>query len=103
MGSSTMSTRGSDQSGTKDERLNLRVTAQEKRLLERAAQATHASATQFILRSALISAEDVLAAETRFALPAEQWGEFTALLDRPARVVPALARAASKPSPFRGE
>lgn len=100
MGRTAVSTR-SEQTGNKEERLNLRVTSSEKRLLERAARAAHASTTHFILQAALRSAEDALAAETRFALSPERWSEFTASLERPARVIPALAEAASKPSPFR--
>lgn len=100
MGSPVVTTRSDAQTGNKEQRLNLRVTATEKRLLERAAQASHTTATQFILQAALRSAEDALATETRFALDPDQWSAFTAMLDRPAHVIPALARAASKPSPF---
>ena len=101
MGSAAVTIHEGDHARNKAERVNLRVTAMEKSLLVRAAQASHTSTTQFILRTALHSAEDVLAEETRFVLAPEQWSEFTALLERPARPIPALAQAASKPSPFR--
>ena len=100
MGNPAMVTRDDKHTGNREERLNLRVTAREKRLLERAAEASHATSTQFILQAALRSAEDVLAEETRFALEPEQWSAFAAMLDRPARAIPALTEAASKPSPF---
>jgi len=100
MGRIAMSARGNTAAANKDERLNLRVSVAEKRLLERAAQVSHATATQFILQAALRSAEHILAHETRFVLAPEQWAEFTAMLDRPARVIPALRQAAFKPSPF---
>ena len=90
-----------EQPPTRDERLNLRATAAEKRLLERAAIASHMSSTQFILQAALRSAEDVMADETRFVLEPEAWSEFAAMLERPARSIPALAAAASKPRRFR--
>ena len=90
-----------EQTPARDERLNLRATAAEKRLLERAAIASHMSSTQFILQAALRSAEDVMADETRFALEPEEWSEFAAMLERPARSIPALAAAASKPRRFR--
>jgi len=101
MGSATVTTRSSEQKTNKGQRLNLRVSAAEKHLLERAAQASHATATQFILQAALRSAEGILAEETRSVLSPEKWSEFTTLLERPARVIPALAEAAAKPSPFR--
>lgn len=85
----------------KTDRLSIRVTAAEKALVERAARANNTSASRFVVEAAVKSAADVLADQTRFALPAEQWAAFTALLDRPARVVPALSGAASRRSPFR--
>ena len=85
---------------TKDQRLNLRASAAEKAVLEQAAGATHMGVSQFTLQAALRSAEEVLAGQTRFVLPPDKWDEFTALLDRPARVLPALRKAAAEPSPF---
>ncbi len=87
-------------STTKTERLNIRTTPEEKGLVEQAARLTHVSASQFVLRAALLSAEDVLVGQTRFVLSPEEMSAFTVLLDRPARAIPALAEAASKPSPF---
>ena len=84
----------------KTERLNIRATEAEKALLEQAADASHQGLSQFVLQSALRSAGDVLADQTRFTLPADAWRAFAALLDRPARVLPALREAASRPSPF---
>lgn len=55
---------------------------------------------RFVLQVALRSAEEVLADQTRFVVAAGAWAQFTALLDRPARVVPALREAVAKPSPF---
>ena len=85
---------------TKTERLNIRASEAEKALLEQAAGASHQGVSQFMLQAALRSAEEVLADQTRFVLPSDRWGEFVALLDRPARVLPGLREAASKPSPF---
>ncbi len=84
----------------KAERFNIRATRPEKALVEEAARASHMTSSQFVMQAALRQAEEVLADQTRFALPAARWEEFTALLDRPARVLPALRKAASKPSPF---
>ena len=84
----------------KSERLNIRASRREKDLLEQAARAAQVSSSQFILQAAVKSAEEVLADRTQFALPAAEWEEFVALLDRPAREIPELKEATSKPSPF---
>jgi uncharacterized protein (DUF1778 family) len=84
----------------KSSRLNIRATDEEKRLLEQAADMAHVTASQFVMQAALQSAESVLGDRTRFSLPPQQWDEFARLLDRPARELPALKRAAAKPSPF---
>ena len=57
--------------------------------------------SEFVLQAAVRSAEQVLADQTRIELTPESWDEFVALLDRPARVIPALRDAAEAPSPFR--
>jgi uncharacterized protein (DUF1778 family) len=87
---------------TKDQRVNIRATPSEKALVDQAARATHMGVSQFMLQAALREAEDVLADQIRFVLPTGAWAEFTALLDRPARTIPALRKAASKASPFGG-
>jgi uncharacterized protein (DUF1778 family) len=84
----------------KDQRLNIRATAEVKNLVEEAARTTHMTASAFVLQAALRSAQEVLADQTRFVLPEEQWAEFSALLDRPAREIAALKQAAARPSPF---
>ena len=85
---------------TKDERFNIRAKREEKALVEQAAVASHMTTSQFVMQAALRSAEEVLADQTRFSLPADQWDSFVAAFDRPARVIPELEQAASKPSPF---
>jgi uncharacterized protein (DUF1778 family) len=84
----------------KDQRLNIRVTAEAKSLVEEAAEATSMSASAFVMQAALRSAQEVLADQTRFTLQPETWARFTDLLNRPAREIPALRQAARRPSPF---
>ena len=84
----------------KDKSLNIRVTEDEKAMVERAAGLSHMPMSQFTLQATLRAAEEVLADQTRFVLPPDKWDELVALLDRPARVLPGLREAASKPSPF---
>lgn len=81
-------------------RFNIRATTDEKRLVEQAASFSHMTTTQFVMRAALRSAEEVLADQTRYVVEPEQWDQFVTALDRPAREIPALRQAASKPSPF---
>ena len=87
-------------SRTKSDRFNIRTTSFEKALVERAAQVTKMTTSQFVVQAAVRSAEEVLADQTRFLLAPAEWDAFVAALDRPARVIPALKQAASKPSPF---
>jgi uncharacterized protein (DUF1778 family) len=87
-------------SKNKSERFNIRATREEKALVEQAARATRVTSSQFVLQAAVRSAEEVLADQTRFVLPADKWDQFVGLLDRPAREIPALKEAAAKPSPF---
>lgn len=84
----------------KAERLNIRVTEDEKSLVEQAARLSRMNASQFVLQAALLSAESVVAEQTRFVLPPDKWDEFVALLDQPARDLPAVERLARKPSRF---
>jgi uncharacterized protein (DUF1778 family) len=56
--------------------------------------------SRFMLQATLRAAEEVLAEQTRFVVPADKWDELVNLLDRPARTLPGLREAASKPSPF---
>jgi uncharacterized protein (DUF1778 family) len=84
----------------KAERFNIRATRSEKTLVEQAARASHMTSSQFVMQAALRSAEEVLAEQTRFVLPPDRWDEFAARLDCPARTLPRLREAVSKPSPF---
>ena len=84
----------------KDERLGIRVSAAEKAILERASRSMRMSTSEFVVREAVASAEEILAERTRFVLPQEQWEAFAARLDDPPQAIPALVRALSRPSPF---
>lgn len=95
-----MKTSAARASKTKDTRFNIRATDVEKTLVEQAAAATHTTSSRFMLQAALREAEDVLANQTTHALPPDKWAEFVKLLDRPARPISALRKAASKLRPF---
>lgn len=82
----------------KSERLDLRVSHDQKVLFEGAAAATARSVTQFVVQSAVIAARDVLADRTRFELPQERWAAFAEAIDREPRYLPRLAALLTQPS-----
>ena len=79
-------------------RLNLRATEKQKRLFEAVAARQDVTVTDFILESASLRAEQILAEERHFVLPPARWKAFLAALDRPARRNPRLRRLLSEPS-----
>jgi uncharacterized protein (DUF1778 family) len=73
-------------------RINLRATDRQEELIRTGAETTGVSVTDFILESACLQAERVLADKREFAASPKQWRAFLAALDRPARIKPGLAR-----------
>ena len=73
-------------------RINLRTTDRQERLIRTGAETRGVSVTQFILDSACLQAESVLADQREFVLTPKQWESFVAALDRPARIKPELVR-----------
>ena len=73
-------------------RLNLRATASQKRLFESAAARRGVTVTDFVLESAQRRAEEIVADERHFVLPATRWRAFVAALERPVRSKPRLRR-----------
>ena len=80
-------------------RLYLRVSAEQKRLFERAAAASSQTVTEFVVRSVEVAAQDVLADRTRFVLVREEWEAFSSALDAEPRVLPRLAAFLASPEP----
>lgn len=85
---------------SRNERLSLRVSAREDQLLRRAAAATDQTMTSFVMASALMQAERVLADRRWFLLNEDRWERFEKLLDAPLRELPKLRALLSAPSPF---
>jgi uncharacterized protein (DUF1778 family) len=73
-------------------RINLRATDRQEKLIRTGAETRGISLTEFILESACLQAEHVLADKREFVVSPKQWQSFLAALDRPARVKPELAR-----------
>lgn len=80
--------------------INVRIPAEQKAIIDNAAQLLGKSRTAFILELAVRHAEDILAEKTHFQLSPEQWDAFTALLDAPVHPNPALARLLNTPAPW---
>ncbi len=84
----------------KDTRWNLRVAPDANALVRQAASARHQNLTDFVIDAAVSEAERVLADRTRFVLGDDRWAEFVALLERPVRDNPGLAKLFAKQSVF---
>lgn len=75
----------------KDDRLELRISREERRILDEAAATSGVSVSAFVLSHATDAARDLLADRTSFVLPPERWNTFVTLLDRDPRPMPGLA------------
>jgi len=85
---------------TRSEKLDLRLTASAKRVLQIAALTAHQSLSEFVLESALARAEETLPDRQRFGLNAEDWAAFIAALDAPPQRHPRLERLLNEPGVF---
>jgi uncharacterized protein (DUF1778 family) len=63
--------------------INLRISNEEKALIDQAAQSMGQSRTAFILENALRRAEEVILDQTRFTLDSAQWDALATALDSP--------------------
>ncbi len=68
----------------KDDRLNLRVTPEERKLLQAAADLENSTLTEFILKAARFRAEQTLADQTEFKIAPEKFQAFMAALENQA-------------------
>ncbi len=82
--------------------LSVRVSAEERALLEAAADKARTNLSDFIRRRAIEAAEiDVL--ERRIVtIPAKDWAKFEAWANAPAKKVPALRKLAKTPPAWQG-
>ena len=82
---------------TRTERLNLRVTESDARLLRRAATETHVNLSSFLIESARLRAEETLASQSHLVYDTKHWNTFLAALDRPAQDKPRLKALLTEP------
>lgn len=87
---------------SKSQRIAVRATQRQENLIRRAAEATDRSMTDFILESASMEAERVLADRRWFMLNETQWLDFNRLLETPLPSTAKLDALASRPSLFSG-
>ncbi len=82
----------------KEERIYLRISSDQKEVLERAAQAKHTSLTNFVLENSYGAAQKILTEQTHFYLTEEEWQTFCNALDAPPKEIPALRKLLTRPS-----
>ena len=84
----------------RNKRLELRATAEERELIERAARVSGTDLTEFVLAHASDAARRVLADRHRFDLEPEALAAWDAVNARRARDLPGLRELMSRPTPF---
>ncbi len=82
------------------ETINLRASAEQKALIDRAASRLGKTRTEFMLDSAREAAENTLLDQRLFLLDESQYTEFVARLDSPVEPTKALKKVSSTPSPW---
>lgn len=85
---------------TRDRRLEVRTTAEERQLIDRAAEASGTDLTSFMIEHLTDAARQVLADRDRFMLDADAASEWDRVNRRPARELAGLRRLMQRPSPF---
>jgi len=87
-------------SPTKNDRIDLRVSAEQKVEISEAADLLGVSTSAFIQQAALSAARETVAASRRITLRRESWQVFADAIDTPARVDPKLASLLARESVF---
>jgi uncharacterized protein (DUF1778 family) len=81
---------------TRNDRIELRASREEKRMLATAASYERLDLTTFVMRTALPAAEEVVARHERIALSARDTARVLRLLERPPKPTAALRAAAKR-------
>lgn len=85
---------------TRDRRLEVRTTSEERELIDRAAEASGTDLTSFVVEHLTDAARQVLADRDRFVLNADAAAEWDRINRRPAKELIGLKRLMRRPSPF---
>ncbi len=76
--------------------LSVRVSAEERALLEAASSGARTSLSDFVRRKALEAAEIEVLERNIVIIPAKDWEAFEAWVKRPAKAIPALKKLTRK-------
>jgi uncharacterized protein (DUF1778 family) len=87
-------------SALKNERIELRLTEDQKRTIEQAATISGRSVTDFSVPVLVEQASEVIRQDRELHMSAQAWDAFNEILDRPARAVPELAELLRRQSVF---
>lgn len=85
---------------TRTEKLDLRLTPHAKRRIQAAAEVQNKSVSEFLLDSALSTADVLLADQSGVRLNARQWKTLMEALDSPPKFHARLERLLTEPSVF---
>lgn len=85
---------------TKSDRLELRLTSDQKSEIEQAAALSGRTVTDFSVSVLVREAEEVIRFERELHLSKKSWDAFNEILDRPAKPVSGLADLLKRPSVF---
>lgn len=80
--------------------VNLRISADQKAIIDRAATLLGKNRTTFILENAVRSAEECLMERAQFWLSPEKWEVFVKALNAPVEPNPGLERLLATPAPW---
>jgi uncharacterized protein (DUF1778 family) len=84
----------------RDQRLEIRLHAEARRVLQQAALSQRKSISAFLLDSGLTAAAEALSDRLEFGLDAKQYDAFVASLDVPSTPKPRLAKLLKMSGPF---
>lgn len=76
--------------------LSVRVSSDERALLEDAAEQAHTNLSDFVRRKALEAAEIDVLSRSIVTIPAQDWERFEAWIERPAGTIEALEQLAAR-------
>jgi uncharacterized protein (DUF1778 family) len=91
---------GTADRAARDVNINLRASRKQRSLIDRAAEALGKSRSDFMLDASCREAETVLLDRRYFALDAEMFQQFAALLDAPPGKDPKLRRLLTEKAPW---
>ncbi len=87
---------------TRSERLEVRTTAEERNLINRAVDASGTDLTSFVVTNLVDASRQVLADRDRFVLSSEAATQWDKMNELPARELDGLRHLMNRPSPFGG-